>query len=190
MGEIRILMFTVSCAAAAALLSGCVHANAKVTPVAQGLEVPAPPPHEVEAAEVEPEPPAPPPVPQEPVRRPPVRPRPATPPVAPPVGLPPGSTGGPAPSDPVKAPAPGALQAMPAGSEADVERAIRATIARANGSLKRVDYRVLNADARLQYDTARRFVQQAEDAVRLRNLVFAKNLADKADALSSQLAGR
>ena len=84
----------------------------------------------------------------------------------------------------------GTLQTGPTGSEGELERAIRATIARAAGDLKRVDYRGLNPDARVQYDTAKRFVQQAEDAVRLKNLGFARNLADKAAALATQLAGR
>ena len=49
---------------------------------------------------------------------------------------------------------------------------------------------MLNADAQTQYDTAKRFIRQAEDALRAKNLVFAKNLADKAAALAAQLAGR
>ena len=82
------------------------------------------------------------------------------------------------------------LQTTPAGAEGEVERSIRTTLARAAADLTRVDYRVLNADARTQYDTAKRFIQQAEEAIRAKNLVFAKNLADKAAALAAQLAGR
>jgi hypothetical protein len=48
----------------------------------------------------------------------------------------------------------------------------------------------LDADAKIQYDTAKRFVRQAEDAVKSKNLVFAKNLADKAATIADQLAGR
>ena len=54
----------------------------------------------------------------------------------------------------------------------------------------KVDYRALNANARTQYDTAKRFIQQAEDAIRMKNLPFAKNLADKAAALAVQLGGQ
>ena len=61
-----------------------------------------------------------------------------------------------------------------------MERAIRTVLARATTDLNRVDYRALNADARTQYDTAKRFIQQAEDALTRRNLVFARSLADKA----------
>jgi hypothetical protein len=53
-----------------------------------------------------------------------------------------------------------------------------------------VDYRALNADARIQYDQAKRFVRQADDAIRTKNLVFAKNLAEKAATIAAQLAGR
>ena len=48
----------------------------------------------------------------------------------------------------------------------------------------------LNVDARTQYDTAKRFIQQSDGAIRAKNLVFAKNLADKAAALAAQLAGK
>jgi len=81
------------------------------------------------------------------------------------------------------------LQTTPAAEQGEVERGIRATMTRATAELSRIDYRVLNADARSQYDTAKRFVQQAEDAIRMKNLPFAKNLADKAAALAAQLGG-
>ena len=71
-----------------------------------------------------------------------------------------------------------------------MERGILDTLSRATASLNRVDYRTLNADARTQYDQAVRFVSQARDALGVRNLVFAANLADKAQTLASQLAGR
>jgi hypothetical protein len=71
-----------------------------------------------------------------------------------------------------------------------VERRVRILIAQAYNDLNRVNYQALNADARNQYDTAKRFATQAEDALRARNLVFASNLADKAAALAAQLPGR
>jgi hypothetical protein len=85
---------------------------------------------------------------------------------------------------------PTTLQTTPAAEESAVERAIRTTLARATSDLNRVDYRVLNVDARTQYDTAKRFIQQSDTAIRAKNLVFAKNLADKAAALAAQLAGK
>jgi uncharacterized protein (DUF885 family) len=82
------------------------------------------------------------------------------------------------------------LQTTPAAEQGEVERAIRATMARASAGLNRIDYRALNANARTQYDTAKRFIQQAEDAIRMQNLPFAKNLADKAATLAVQLGGQ
>ena len=87
-------------------------------------------------------------------------------------------------------PATSTLQTTPATAEGELERGVRATITRASNELNRIDYRVLNADAKLQYDTAKRFIRQADDAVKAKNLVFAKTLADKAATLADQLAGR
>ena len=70
-----------------------------------------------------------------------------------------------------------------------MERGIRESLSRATSALNRIDYRVLNADAKTQYDTAKRWIRQADDALRTKNLVFAKNLADKAAALAAQLGG-
>jgi hypothetical protein len=74
----------------------------------------------------------------------------------------------------------------------EVERNIRGLLLRANNDLGRVNYRALSADGRTQYDSAIRFIRQAEEALepRTRNLIFARNLADKALALAIQLAGR
>jgi len=71
-----------------------------------------------------------------------------------------------------------------------MERGVRAAIIKASADLNRVDYRALNNDARTQYDTAKRFIRQAEEAIRAKNLVFAKSVADKAVVLAAQLAGR
>ena len=175
-------------------LTGCTHAAAKTTPDMPGLEMPAPPPRDVEPAEVD----APPPVSlaSEPARSTPPRPRPAPPP---PRSEPPKSE----PAKPEPPPAveppkaaeepprpPTTLQTTPATAQGEVERAIRAQLQRATADLNRVDYRALNADARTQYDTAKRFARQADDAIRTKNLVFAKNLAEKAATIAAQLAGR
>ena len=82
------------------------------------------------------------------------------------------------------------LQSTPTQREGEVEAAIRADIRRATDKLNRVDYRLLTADARTQYDGAKTLIQLAEDALRAKNLVFAKSLAEKAGTLAVQLAGR
>jgi hypothetical protein len=174
----------------------CARAHAKITPELPPLDMPVPPPRIVEPVEAEA--PEPVPLPEEPARRlpPAVRPRPAPREVARPEAPKPEppkpevvATEGPKPAEePPKAPT--TLQTTPVATEGEVERAIRATIARATADLNRIDYRVLNADARTQYDTAKRFIRQAEDSIRMKNLVFAKNLADKAAGLAAQLVPR
>ena len=67
------------------------------------------------------------------------------------------------------------------------DRDVRAIMARAQGTLDRVDYGPLSNAAKQQYDTAKRFIAQADRALRIRNYVFARNLADKAETLARQL---
>ena len=168
---------------------GCVRARAKTLPTGPPLDVPAPPPRVVLPLEAAAEPPPaqpPVPAPEEPRRTPaPARPRPA--PVAP--AEPPRVAEEP-PRPAATPPATTTLQTTPAAEQGEVERAIRATMTRASADLNRIDYRALNKDARTQYDTAKRFIQQAEDAIRMKNLPFAKNLADKAAVLATQLSPR
>jgi len=71
-----------------------------------------------------------------------------------------------------------------------LENAVRAAVARARHDLNRVDYRSLNPEARNQYEVAKSFIRQADDAIRVKNLEFAKTVADKAAVLAAQLAGR
>ncbi len=173
--------------------SACAHAHANAPSDTPPLMVPAPPPHQVEPVEATPPPDIP--LPQEPPRRTPARPaptpaRPETPKPEPRAEAPKSE---PEPAKPAEEPAkPPAttLQTTPAGTEGEVERDIRAMLGRASDNLNHIDYRALNADARMQYDTAKRFIRQAEDALRAKNLVFARNLADKAAALAAQLGGR
>ena len=75
-------------------------------------------------------------------------------------------------------------------ADAAAERDTRDSLARAAGALSRVDYGRLNADARAQYDQSKRFMEQAQQALRDRNFVFAATLADKAATLAAGLSGR
>lgn len=162
--------------------SGCMRARANTLP-SPPLNVPDPPPRIVLPLEAEAPPPQPGP-PDEPRRAPaPARPRPAAPADTPRAAEEP-------PRSAPTAPPATTLQTTPAAEQGEVERAIRATMTRASADLNKIDYRALNADARTQYDTAKRFVQQAEDAIRMKNLPFAKNLADKAATLAAQLGGQ
>jgi hypothetical protein len=73
------------------------------------------------------------------------------------------------------------------GSEAQTVTAIRDLLGRAARDLSRVNASSLNGDGRAQYDQASRFIQQAEDALKSRNIVFAGKLADKAAAMAAVL---
>jgi outer membrane biosynthesis protein TonB len=179
------------------LASGCMRAAAKTTPDAPPLDMPAPPPREMEPNEAE----APQPVPliSEPARNTPQRPRPTPPQQAPKIEPPKPEPPKPEPPPPIIEPAkppeepprpPTTLQTTPATAEGEVERGIRESLSRATSALNRIDYRVLNADAKIQYDTAKRWIRQSEDALRTKNLVFAKEAATKAAALAAQLGGR
>jgi len=182
-------------ALAALLAPACVKTHANTTPEMPAMDVPPPPPRVVEPTETEP--PAPVPLPQEPARHatpaPPRQsrsteapkteaPKPEAKPPEPPPPEPPRE-------EPKTAPTP-PLQTTPTQEEGDLEKGIRGTLGRARSDLNRVDYRGLNSDARMQYDQAKRLAQQAEDALRAKNLVFARSLADKAASIAAQLAGR
>jgi outer membrane biosynthesis protein TonB len=181
---------TLTFGASLATAPACARARAKTAPDMPPLDVPAAPPRDVEPVETEPPPPVP--LPGEPARRAPVRPRPQ-PRAEPPRPEPPKPESKPEPPEPPRpaeeAPRPPSpLQTTPPGNETEIERGIRSTMSRAQGDLDRIDYRSLNVEARRQYDTAKNFVRQAERALQDRNLMFARDLADKAAALAAQLA--
>ena len=73
------------------------------------------------------------------------------------------------------------------GSESQTAAAIRDLLGRATRDLSRVNSASLNNDGRAQYDTARRFIQQAEEALKARNIVYAGKLADKAATMAAVL---
>jgi hypothetical protein len=189
-------IYLLSAIGCALWLSGCAHAQARATPEGgPALEMPAPPTRDVEAIDTE----VPPPLllPGEPAHRANTTPaRRASPPVQPPKvevkPEPPKVEPPPAvetkPEEAPKAAPPTMLQTTPAGAEGEMERLIRATLGRATTDLSHIDYRVLNAEARTQYDTAKNFIRQAESAIGTKNLNFARTLADKAAGLAAQLA--
>ena len=70
------------------------------------------------------------------------------------------------------------------------EKPIRDRVGIAQRDLARVDYAKLTEDGRAQYEQAKRFIQQAEQALKDQNFVFAATLADKAATLAAELLGR
>ena len=73
------------------------------------------------------------------------------------------------------------------GSEQQTVAAIGDLLSKAKRDLARVNAASLNADGRTQFDQARRFLQQAEDALKAKNIVFAGKLADKAATMAAVL---
>lgn len=171
--------------AAAASLSSCAKASATAQPAMPTLappEVPArvvaeyQPDPPLPAAPVTPEAVTPPPRPPRPPRREPPR-----------VDSPPDEQQGPPVSAPAApAPAPALALQMP-GANAKADQSVRVLLAQAARDLGRVDYQALDADGRAQYETARRFMQQADEALKARNVMFAGTLADKAATMAAVL---
>ena len=97
----------------------------------------------------------------------------------------------PSPAEPApEAPRPSAasLTLTPSpGAEAQTVVAIRELMARATRDLSRVNAAALNVDGRAQAEAARRFLQQADEALKARNVVFAGKLADKAATIAAVL---
>ena len=66
-------------------------------------------------------------------------------------------------------------------------RTVMSTLASTSALLDRLDRSNLDAAARAQFDTARRFLDQAEEALAADSLVFALSLGQKAQALAQGL---
>ena len=95
----------------------------------------------------------------------------------------------PAEEAPVSDPAP-VLQLAPTTESAASEGTIRQQLIRAATDLNHVDYVALSADAKAQYDTAKRFITLGDQALKEQNLIFAATLADKAGAIATLLLRR
>jgi HAMP domain-containing protein len=176
----------------AALISGCARVHAKAAPDNPPLDMPAPPERAIESSEENP--PVPVELPSEPARTsikrlpPPPRtepahaePKPETPPAEAP--KPPAAEEAPRTATPP-------LQTTPAEEVGELENAVRALMTRAQQDLNRVDYQSLNPEAKNQYEVAKSFIRQADDAIRVKNLEYARTVADKAAVIAAQLAGR
>ncbi len=94
------------------------------------------------------------------------------------------------PSRPDEAKPTATLQTTTTDRESEVERRIRGLLLAALNDLNRIDYRKLNPDPQLQYDTAKSFIRQSEDALKTKNFVLAQTMAEKAATLASQLGPR
>jgi outer membrane biosynthesis protein TonB len=180
----------------AGLSSACAAAQAKAPADRPTLVVPEPPPRmidnppEPEPASADPVGEAPPasPVPPPKSSRPaPSRETPRTepkPPETPPVEQPATPT--------VPAPVPAAPQLRPpgAGNGPEAAKQVRDLIDRAKKGLDSVDYRHLNTAQQGQYNTAKLMLTNAEDHLKGSNFDIARELADKANRIATELQGR
>lgn len=182
----RFLLFIVLAATAA----GCASTRAK-TPVAPlALDVPPPPARVIVPVEPDPPPPSAAPEPEARTQKP-TRPRTVAPrpdpradanratakPETPPADV--SKPASPAPAETVTL-----QQELPA-SPAEMVRRVRQQLDQAKSDLARVNYGGLNADGKSQYDTAKRFIEQADQALKEKNVVFAGKLAEKAASLAA-----
>jgi len=175
-----------------ALASACAtHVKAKAPIERPNLDVPPPPPRVVEPApvpDVTPEPvPDLPPVPAPARPRPPQpRPQPAEPKAeAKPEQAPAESGTAAAPANP-----PPQLRTPQTADGPEAEKSVRTTIDRARNVLNTVNFNPLSNERKKAYNDAKAFIQQAEDAAKNGNYVFAQSLANKAETLATGLAGK
>jgi hypothetical protein len=83
------------------------------------------------------------------------------------------------------------LQTTPPEREAALEQEIRTKIDTAAKTLSGIDYKKkLSSGEKQQYDQVKSFIARAEEAIRAKNLVFARQLAENAEKMADQLAGR
>lgn len=171
--------------------AACATARAATVPDGPPLEVPAPPPREIAPVEElavtppEPEPPEPAVVAvPRPAARPPARqePRNAEAPAPAPAATP--------PAPPAPAPEPREVRGVTAAAAPGEEKKVREVMFRASRDLKGVDYGKLSVQGKDQYDQSKRFSEQAEQALKERNYVYAMTLADKAATIAAELAAR
>jgi hypothetical protein len=174
----------------AALACGCASNPTRSTGVV-ALEIPEPPPKPdilpVPAPEAPPERPAA----AAPVERPPsvpaARPSPPAQSNAGAQSTPP-APAGPAPVADAAPPTP-APELRPAGTAAKslTGAQVRESLDRTKQKLDAIDRRRLNAGKRADYDSARRFLAQADTAVKANNLLLAQSSVEKAEALANGL---
>ena len=67
------------------------------------------------------------------------------------------------------------------------ERRVREQLSKAATDLNRVDYKRLSPEGKSQYDQSKRFSDEAQQAIKVRNLLLALTLADKAATLAAEL---
>jgi hypothetical protein len=91
---------------------------------------------------------------------------------------------------PPAAPPPLEVRAVSSAAAAAEEKKVRDVMGRTTAILNKVNYQRLNAEGKKQYDQSKRFNEQADEAVKEKNFVYAMQLAENAATFAAQLAGR
>jgi hypothetical protein len=165
--------------------ASCAKARANTEPVVPELLPPPPPPRIVERMPIDPVPTIEPSPVESALATPPSKP-PARPIPKPEPEPPKPEPARPEPERPVAAAPPLTLKPAP-GVAAQTLASIRSLLDSAQRNLQRVNYAALDADGRTQFDTARGFMLQADEAIKANNLAFAGKLADKAATMAAVL---
>jgi hypothetical protein len=172
-----------ACLAIALLASvaACGKVQAK-TPGPLALEMPMPPPRLVVPVSVDP-PPAP---------EPPPAAQPAPVVTAPPKPAASSTSTPPPPTAPPNKPPdrPATPEAPPNATAVELRERAQALIAEARANLGKVDFHQLNTDAKDQFTQAQRFITVADDALKKRNYLYARDMAEKGANLAAQLVKR
>lgn len=94
----------------------------------------------------------------------------------------------PVPPPPV-APAP-ELRTVDTPDAAKATRQIRDVMEQAGRTLAQIDYGRLPKASQLQYDMAKRFIEQSDEALKAKNFTAAQLMAEKAATIAKELSGR
>jgi hypothetical protein len=82
------------------------------------------------------------------------------------------------------------LRTIDAVDPALATRNVRETMERAGRTLAQIDYGKLTKPSQLQYDMAKRFIEQSEEALKAKNFTAAQLMAEKAETIAKELSGR
>jgi hypothetical protein len=91
---------------------------------------------------------------------------------------------------PATPPVPPLRTGTPSASTDEAKRQITEIVQRARQLLDPMDTRGMSADRQANYESAKDSILRAEAALKLSNLVLAKQLAEKAENIARQLVGR
>jgi hypothetical protein len=94
------------------------------------------------------------------------------------------------PVPPVPTPPANQLRTPETADASNAAKVVQTTIDRARGFLNSVDFGPLSNERKKVYNDAKLLIQQAEDSLKRGNLGIAQGVANKAETLAKELAGR